>query len=100
MGELINSIITHTESKNELKAKPKLIKDEYGLYYFEKLPENTQLIKEEDYQNLNEILSVGKYYILESATSGEFELHKVKPNDIVFKLSKYIPTKQLFLYLP
>jgi hypothetical protein len=56
--------------------------------------------QEEDYEFINQILSVGKYFLLESAVTGHFELHKVKPEDNMFNLWRYIPTKQLYLFTP
>lgn len=98
MGELINSIVTSSNKVH--KAKPNVLRDNYGFYYFNELPENSQLIKEEDYRSLGHILSVGNYFLIESAVTGHYELHKVRKDDNVFTLWRYILAKQLYLYTP
>ena len=98
MGTLFDSIVD--SAKPSTRKEPTLKQDKYGFYYFSDLPSRARLIADEETNNLLQLLSPGKYFLLESGISSNLVLHRVKPGDNVQKLTKYIPTKQLYLYTP
>ena len=98
MGTLFDSIID--SAKPSTRKEPTLKQDKYGFYYFSELPSKARLITNDETNAIRQILSPGKYFLLESGISTDLVLHRVKLGDNVLKLIKYIPTKQLYLYTP
>lgn len=97
MGELINEIVTKAAITSTI-AEPKPQQDEYGLWHFKELPSKARLILPSEANYLQNILQPGIYFLVESAITGYYYLHKVSHSTRIRNLIQYIQSQQLFLY--